>query len=163
MSALEDGGFQPILVGGMALITMGSQRITQDFDFLVSRPSPNSKVLVEIMYRHKLELVTKFNALREVIRTVDNHRIATMKIDEEVPKSVTFYSWDTTLQVDLLLDFPLPAHDIAGRAVTVLFHSGHIRIAAPPDLLKLKEIAYNDRKSANDAQDLEFLRGLGKK
>lgn len=33
-----------------------------------------------------------------------------------------------------------------------------LRVAAPKDLLKLKEIAYADRKSAADAQDLEFLR-----
>ena len=158
VAALENGGFHPILVGGMALVTMGSQRITKDFDFLVSRPSPTSKVLVEIMYSHKLELVTKFNNDREVIRTVDNPRIATMKIDGEAPKSITFYSWDTRLRVDLLLDFPLPAQAIAGRAIKVSFHSHKMRIATPKDLLALKEIAYKDRKSANDAQDLEFLK-----
>jgi hypothetical protein len=160
---LETNGFKPILVGGMALVAMGSQRVTNDFDFLVAKPIPSSKNLVEIMYKNKLELVTKFNNLREVQRTVDNPRIAAIKIDEEAPKSVTFYSWDTKLQIDLLLDFPLPAQAIAGRAIKVSFLSHSMRIATPKDLLELKEIAYKDRKSANDVQDLEFLRGRMKK
>jgi len=163
VTELETSGFNPILVGGMALVAMGSQRVTNDFDFLVARPSPTSKVLVEIMYSHKLELVTKFNPQGEVIRTVDNPRIAAMKIDGESPESVTFYSWDTRLQIDLLLDFPLPAQAIAGRAIKVSLLSHTMRIATPKDLLVLKEIAYKDRKSANDAQDLEFLRKIIKK
>jgi len=35
-SALEEKGLQPVLVGGMALFVLGSQRITKGFDFLVS-------------------------------------------------------------------------------------------------------------------------------
>ena len=142
------------------MVAMGSQRVTNDFDFLVARPVPSSKKLIEIMYKNKLELVTKFNPQKEVIRTVDNPRIATMKIDEERPDSATFFDWDTKLRVDLLLDFPLPANIIAGRAIKVSFRSHIMRIATPKDLLKLKEIAFKDRKSANDAQDLEFLRRM---
>jgi len=160
---LEAGLFQPVLVGGMALVVLGSQRVTRDFDFLVSRPVPSSKKLVDIMYRHKLELVTKFNPPGEVIRTVDNPRVASLKIDEEHPQSLSFFAWKTGLRVDLLLDFPLSARDLAGPATKVAFPSGHVRIAAPPDLLKLKEIAHADRKSPSDASDLEFLRNLIKK
>jgi hypothetical protein len=36
-------------------------------------------------------------------------------------------------------------------------------LTAPEDLLRLKEIAYADRKSAADAQDLEFLRRMLKR
>ena len=34
--ALEKKGLQPVLVGGIALVVLGSQRVTKDFDFLVS-------------------------------------------------------------------------------------------------------------------------------
>jgi len=162
-AGLEAGGFQPVLVGGMALVVLGSRRVTRDFDFLVSRPAPYSKSLVDIMYRHKLELVTKFSPQGEAIRTVDNPRVASLKIDGERPQSLSFFAWKTGLRVDLLLDFPLSARDLAGLATKVSFPSGHVRIAAPPDLLKLKEIAHANRKSAADAQDLEFLRNFIKK
>ena len=35
LNALAPQGFQPTLVGGMALVTLGSPRVTKDFDFLV--------------------------------------------------------------------------------------------------------------------------------
>lgn len=163
VAALEAGGFQPVLVGGMALVVLGSQRVTRDFDFLVSRPAPSSKGLIEIMYRHKLELVTKFSPEGEVVRTVDNSRVATAKIDGEQPQSIFFFAWKTGLRIDLLLDFPLPAQSLAELATKVSFPSGHVRIASPPDLLKLKEIACIGRKSASDSQDLEFLRNFIRK
>ncbi|MEK7475744.1 MAG: hypothetical protein AAB152_08940 [Candidatus Coatesbacteria bacterium] len=163
VDALEAAGVQPVLVGGMALVVLGSQRVTQDFDFVVPRPAPSSRILVEAMYRRKLELVTKLSPQGEVIRTVDNPRIASLKIDSERPQSVSFFARKTGLRVDLLFDFPLPARDIAGHATTVGFPSGHVRIASAPDLLRLKEIAHADRKSASDASDLEFLRTLVKR
>jgi len=163
VDALEAAGFQPVLVGGMALVVLGSRRVTQDFDFVVPRPVPPSTILVETMYRRKLELVTKLSPQGEVVRTVDNPRIASLKIDSERPQSAPFFAWKTGLRVDLLLDFPLPARDIAGHATKVAFPSGHVRIASAPDLLRLKEIAHADRKSATDASDLEFLRTLVKR
>ncbi len=33
---LEKAGLDPTLVGGMALVLLGSQRVTRDFDFLLS-------------------------------------------------------------------------------------------------------------------------------
>jgi hypothetical protein len=60
--------------------------------------------------------------------------------------------------VDLLLDFPLPAHPVAGRAESVKVGSDRLRVASTEDLIRLKEIAYADRRSASDAQDLEFLK-----
>jgi len=73
---------------------------------------------------------------------------------------VFLYNWKTGLRVDLLLDFPLPTREIANRAAKIGKTPRTLRVAAPEDLLRLKEIAYADRKSAADAQDLEFLRNL---
>ena len=38
VEALAGLGLEPVLVGGMALVVMGSRRVTRDFDFLVARP-----------------------------------------------------------------------------------------------------------------------------
>jgi hypothetical protein len=160
--ALEARGFEPVLVGGMALVLLGSQRVTRDFDFLVSTQGPPTEELVRLLYRHRLELVTKFTAAGEVQRTVDNVRIAVAKLKTEKPRSLFFCNPRTGLRVDLLLDFPLPAHGVAQRADQVKVGSGGIRVASPDDLMQLKELAYADRRSASDAQDLEFLRRMVK-
>jgi hypothetical protein len=158
--ALDKQGFEPVLVGGMALVLMGSQRVTRDFDLLVSTQGAPTEELVRLMYRHRLELVTKFTPAGEVQRTVDNVRVAAAKLKPERPQSLFFCNPRTGLRVDLLLDFPLPAHQVAQRAEKVKLGSTGIRVASPEDLMQLKEIAFADRRSASDAQDLEFLRRM---
>jgi hypothetical protein len=156
--AMDELGSEPVLVGGMALVLLGSQRVTRDFDLLVSTQGPPTEDLVRLMYQHHLELVTKFSPDGEVKRTVDNVRIAVAKLKAEQPRSLFFSNPKTGLRVDLLLDFPLPAHPLAKRAEKVKVGSGSLRVAATEDLVRLKEIAYADRRSASDAQDLEFLK-----
>jgi hypothetical protein len=156
--ALEAGGFEPVLVGGMALVLLGSQRVTRDFDLLVSTQGLPTEDLVRLMYRHHLELVTKVSPEGEVKRTVDNVRVAVAKLKAEQPRSLFFFNPKTGLRVDLLLDFPLPAHPVAGRAEKLKVGSSSLRVASADDLRRLKEIAYADRRSASDAQDLEFLK-----
>ena len=157
--ALEEKGLQPVLVGGMALVVLGSQRITKDFDFLVSA-TDLSRDLVLVIYRQGYQLVTKFNKAGEVVRTIENLTVAIARLKLDKPRSVFFYNWKTGLRVDLLLDFPLPTRDIADRAAKIGKRPRTLRVASPEDLLRLKEIAYSDRKSAADAQDVEFLRNL---
>jgi len=158
--ALEKKRFQPVLVGGIALVILGSQRVTKDFDFLVSLQGLSVDDLVEIFYDHGFELVTKFNKQGEVARTIDNAKVAAIKLKSNLPQSLFFFHWKTRLKVDLLLDFPLPAKIVALRASRVKIKSHSLRIASPEDLLRLKELAYADRHAATDAQDLDFLRRL---
>jgi len=159
VNTLEEKGLQPVLVGGMALVVLGSQRITKDFDLLVSTAELPGD-LVERIYRRGYDLITKLKKTGEVERTVDNPKVAAARLRLGKPRSVFFTNRKTGLRVDLLLDFPLPTRDIAARAARMGKKPRSLRIAAPEDLLRLKEIAYADRKSAADAQDLEFLRTL---
>ncbi len=159
LNALEKKGLQPVLVGGMALVVLGSQRITKDFDLLVCSTglSPD---LVGVIYGHGYELVTKINKAVDVEGTIANRTAAAARLKLDRPRRVFFYNREIRLRVDLLLDFPLPTGSIAVRAVKIGKALHMLRVATPEDLLHLKEIAYADRKSANDAQDLEFLRNL---
>jgi hypothetical protein len=159
LRALEERGLLPVLVGGMALVVLGSQRVTRDFDLLVSA-ADLSPDLVGAIYRQGYELVTKSNKAGEVERTIDNPTVAIARLKLDKPRSIFFYNRKTGLRVDLLLDFPLPTRDIAGRAAKIGKTPRTLRVAAPEDLLRLKEIAYADRRAAADAQDLEFLRNL---
>jgi hypothetical protein len=159
-AALQADGYTPVLVGGMALVVLGSPRVTKDFDFLVSSQGRAADPLVMLMYRHGLELVTKLNAVGEVIRTVDNARVAAARVKADKPRSIFFFNAKSGLRVDLLIDYPVPAQSIVARSVVLRLKRGTLRVAAPEDLLQLKEIAYADRKAAADGQDLEFLRLL---
>ena len=160
---LEAAGFQPVLVGGMALVLLGSQRVTKDYDFLVTVAGPPIDTIVDAMYRRNLELVTKFTPEKEVLRSIDNVRVAVSKIKGEQPGNLTFYNWTSKLRIDFLLDFPVPARELVQRSVKVSVGEGHIRIAAHEDLVRLKKIARADRDSLSDAQDLEFLERIKRK
>lgn len=156
---LESHGFRPTLVGGMALVLMGSPRVTNDFDFLVSLKDLLVDTVVEVLYKHGFQLISKFNEKREVLRTIDNPRIAAARLNMDKPESAYFYHPQTELKVDLLFDFPFPASEVAGRALEIKVKHYTFRVASRDDLIRMKEIAYSDRKSASDAQDLEFLKG----
>jgi len=159
VNALEERGLHPVLVGGMALVVRGSQRVTRDFDFLISCRELDPVVVMEL-YRLGYELITKLGPTGEALRTLDRPKEAAARLSLEKPRSVFFVGRKSGLRVDLLLDFPLPARDIAGRADRVGRKPDVLRVASPEDLLRLKEIAYADRKSAGDAQDIELLRKL---
>ena len=38
VEALRRRGLEPVLVGGMALVVLGSRRVTRDFDFVIAHP-----------------------------------------------------------------------------------------------------------------------------
>jgi hypothetical protein len=54
--ALSDLGLTPALVGGMALVILGSRRVTNDFDFVIARPDDHLDEVVAILYGRGLEL-----------------------------------------------------------------------------------------------------------
>jgi len=58
---LEDLKLTPVLVGGMALVILSSQRVMKDFNLLVHEEARNLEQLVKIFYFHGLELVSKIN------------------------------------------------------------------------------------------------------
>ncbi len=157
---LASKGFTPTLVGGMALVVLGSKRVTQDFDFLVSEGARDEGSCVELFYRHGFELISKLDDQGEVVRTVDNPTVASARLRIDQPKSALFYHPVSGLKVDLLFDFPIHAADVFERASTRTIRSFVFHIAHKEDLIKMKEIAARDRAFSGDLQDLEFLKAL---
>ena len=157
---LEGLGMMPVLVGGMALVIMGSRRVTRDFDFLVSAEALDHKALLNIFYKRGLELASRINKQGEITATLDNKNIAAVRLRLDAPSSVYFFNKKTGLRIDLLFDFPFPAKEIAAHAQTKKVQSYVFRIASKKDLLRLKERASKDRGLSTDAQDLEFLKKL---
>jgi len=154
---LDAGGFAPILVGGMALVLLGSRRVTADFDFVIAHPRERLQRLVDVFYTHRLELASRLNDAGDVLTTIDNPRVAATRLRVDAPASAFFYDRRNGLRIDLLFDFPIPAATLAASATRLTVGSHHFAVASEADLLKLKRIAKKDRSSAGDAQDIAFL------
>jgi len=63
-------GLEPVLVGGMALVILGSRRVTRDFDFVITQPADRLAALVDILYDRGLELVARVDADGDVVATI---------------------------------------------------------------------------------------------
>lgn len=160
LEGLADLGFQPILVGGMALVSLGSQRVTRDFDFIISKPSEDVEAMLTLFYKKGLQLASRLNKNKEIISTIDNPKVAGLRLRIDAPESAYFLNPKTGLRLDLLFDFPLSASELAQRAKKIKIQSYSFNIAAVEDLLRLKKIARDHRVSAADAADIEFLERL---
>lgn len=157
---LEKLGLQPVLVGGMALVILGSGRVTQDFDFVISNPFQHIKEITEIFYQQGLELASKLNQAGEIITTIDNRKVAEIRIKQDQPTSVYFINPQSGLRIDLLFDFPIQAHELAIKADQLKIKSHKMRVATPHDLLHLKKIALKNRSKSGDVEDIQFLKTI---
>jgi hypothetical protein len=163
VSALAHSSFQPILVGGMALVLLGSRRVTADFDFVVTHPRERLQSLVDVFYDSGFELASRLNSEGEITATIDNPRVAAIRIRLDAPDCVFFYQRQTGLRIDLLFDFPVPAATLAEHATRIKVRSNVFHVASETDLLNLKRIAHEKRGAVEDAQDLAFLEARQKR
>ena len=150
-------GLSPVLVGGMALVLLGSRRVTRDFDFVIELPGERLARTLDAFYDRGLELAAKMNASGDVTATIDNRRVAAARLQLDRPNSAFFYNPATGLRIDILFDFPLPASQLADRSVPARTPAGTLKVASEPDLLQLKQIARSNRTLSTDSQDIEFL------
>lgn len=153
-------GHEPTLVGGMALVTLGSTRVTRDFDFLVVQAAREHNAALEVFYRHGFELVSRTDEHGNVVRTIDSREVAAARLRLDRPSTAYFFNRTLGLRVDLLFDFPLQAREVRRRSRRTRIRSYAFHIASPDDLIRMKEIAAKDRRNPADLQDLDFLRTL---
>jgi hypothetical protein len=151
-------GYQPTLVGGMALVVLGSPRVTKDFDFLVIREAREQEALLEVLYRRGFALASKTDEHGNIIRTLDNKDVAFSRLRIDRPLSAYFFHRGLGLRVDLLFDFPMPAREVYARSTRKKIRSYVMRVASRSDLIRMKEIAARAREVSSDLQDLEFLK-----
>ena len=150
-------GFEPVLVGGMALVMLGSRRVTRDFDFVVAQPGERLEKMISVFYARGLELVSRLSDDGDVISTIRNRRVASIRLGLDAPSSAYFFNPRTGLRIDLFFDFPIPAAILVACATRTKVRSRLFYVASEEDLLRLKEIAKARRSSPGDAQDIAFL------
>lgn len=157
VKALTDIRLEPILVGGMALALIGSRRVTTAFDFVIAHPGERLQSLVDLFYDRGFELASRVNDEGDVTATIDNRRVAAIRIRLDTPASVYFFKPETGLRIDLLFDFPVPAATLAEHATRTKIRARVFHVASEADLLRLKKIAQAHRSFPGDAQDIAFL------
>jgi hypothetical protein len=157
VEALTRLGLEPVLVGGMALVTLGSRRVTRDFDFVVAKPGDRLGQVVDVFYDRGFELASRLNVDGDVTATIDNRRVAVIRLRVDAPSSAYFFNPATGLRIDLLFDFPIPAATLAKGATRTKVRSRVLPVASAADLLRLKRIAREQRSSPGDAEDIAFL------
>ncbi len=157
VGGLTQLGLQPVLVGGMAMVTIGSRRVTRDFDFVIAHPADRLQLFVDLLYARGLELASRLNDQGDVTATIDNQRVAGIRLRLDAPLTASFYKAETGLRIDLLFDFPIPAATLAAAATTTKLRSALLRVASEADLLRLKKIAQAGRSAPGDAEDIAFL------
>jgi hypothetical protein len=143
----------------MALALLGSQRVTRDFDFVVSHPRRQTEDLVNLFYDRGMELASKLNSAGDITATIDNRKVAVIRLQLDAPASAFFVNPKTLLRIDLLFDFPIPASELMAHSVKTKVRSRSLHIASEADLLRLKEIAAAKRSRPGDADDIAFLKG----
>ena len=154
---LASVGLPPVLVGGMALVILGSRRVTRDFDFVIPRPGERLTTLIDLLYDRGLELVSRVDRDGNARSSISTRRVAAARLKLDAPSSAHFVNPGTGLRVDLLFDYPLPAEELALGAARVKVRTHVLRIASDRDLLRLKRIARSERASPGDAEDIAFL------
>jgi hypothetical protein len=141
VQGLRELGLGPVLVGGMALVVLGSRRVTRDFDFVIAHPGDRLAGTLDLFYDRGLELVSRLNDVGEVISTIANRKVAAIRLRLDAPASAYFFNAETGLRVDLLFDFPIAAAKLAERATRTKIRAHVFVVASEDDLLRLKRIA----------------------
>lgn len=157
VAGLRALGLTPVLVGGMALVVLGSRRVTRDFDFVIARPGDRLDRTVDLFYGHGLELASRLDETGDVLSTLANRKVAAIRLRLDAPESAFFFDHETGLRVDLLFDFPIHARELARHATRIKIRSHPFTIASEEDLLRLKKIAQKARSAPGDAEDIAFL------
>lgn len=158
---LRAARYEPVLVGGMALIVYGSSRATFDTDLLTARPRdlPAAKRLITAVFDAGFVYVTKFDEHGVPVSWIDASNVAAARVMMERPDTCFFWNRGTEMRVDLLLDFPMQAASVLGDANRVALGANlQLAVASLAHLAALKEIALRDRNRPEDALDLAFIR-----
>lgn len=85
--ALRALGLEPVLVGGMALVMLGSRRVTRGFAFVVAEPGDQLKRMTDVFYDRDLELASRLNRDGDVTATTSNRRVASIRLRLDAPAS----------------------------------------------------------------------------
>jgi hypothetical protein len=150
LSAIESTGTRFVVVGGVAAIMQGVERVTYDLDLVIELTPPGALAVVdkllEIGYRARIPADPRGFA--------DPETRAGWIRDKGM---MVFSLWDTIEQrptVDLFVSYPLDFELLWREATVVELENAAVRVAAPRHLAIMKRLAGRPK-------DREDIRALG--
>jgi len=146
----------PILIGGVALVLHGSDRLTKDIDVAFQ----DAWEVLTTMYN------LNFKAVSALERDKDGRMTKVTLFPDKTDafeqtfnrKTLTFIHEETKAQFDVWLVAPVPYLQLLDHSVAGDFEGQKVRVASLEDLLELKRIALkaNPDRTA-DLADISFL------
>jgi hypothetical protein len=141
-----------VVVGGLAMLLQGVDRLTADADLVVDLAADELADAIRALTASGYRPLAPVDPLA----LLD----AATRADWQRSKGMTVFSfWDSTHTrptVDVLLESPVPFEELWERADIIKIGSTDVRVAARDDLIRLKEISGRER----DQADIEALRRL---
>jgi len=139
LAALDKHNVEYILIGGVALILHGSERLTRDIDIVLNTESKNIENLKKALYS-----------------VFDDNSIEEISTEELNKYSVIRYGTPDGFYIDIIdrIGELASYHDIEYEKI--VYENIKIRIATPDSLLKLKKDSLRQR----DQMDALFLSEL---
>lgn len=147
---LSRAGIRYVVVGGVAAVMQGVERVTYDLD-LVIELTPDScnkaiDALLEIGYKAKIP--------------ADPHGFADEQIRDfwvHEKNMLVFSFWDVTqrrAEVDIFVRYPLDFENLVSQSIKVPIEDQIVCLACPAHLVKMK-------RAAGRPKDLDDIRALG--
>jgi hypothetical protein len=141
-----------VVVGGLAMLLQGVDRLTADADLVVDLAADELGDAIRALTASGYRPLAPVDPLA----LLD----AATRADWQRSKGMTVFSfWDSTHTrptVDVLLESPVPFEELWERADIIKIGSTDVRVAARDDLIRLKESSGRER----DQADIEALRRL---
>lgn len=150
--ALNRAGVRYVVVGGLATVLHGHARLTADIDLAVDLVPGEARKAVETL----ASLGFRPRAPVEPLAFADP-AVRKQWVDEKGMR--VFSLWhpaNPMLEVDLFAENPIAFEDLWNRAETVELTRTVVRIAAIPDLIRLKRLAGRPQDLA-DIEALEII------
>ncbi len=153
--ALEERGVGYAVVGGVAVNLHGIPRTTYDLDIVVDRTEPQLRACREAL--ESLGLRCRLPLTLESLAGESDEELRARSLI-----AVTFTDpSDPLREVDVLVDVPIPARELVGRAQRLESKELELRVVCLDDLIRLKRAAARPQDLA-DVAHLERLASRGR-
>lgn len=146
----------PIMIGGAAVVALGSDRLTKDVDIAFQ----DARALLTVMYDFGFKAIAK--AERD-----ENGELTEVSLFPEIAtafqctldrRALIFIHEVTQARFDVWLAPHVPYDQLLKNSFTADFDGVPIRVASAEDLIAMKRIALeNNPKRATDLMDIAFL------
>lgn len=151
-STLNAGGARYVVVGGLALLLHGIDRLTADVDLIVDLAPEASRATVQTLTTAGLRPLAPVDPMQ----FADAEARRSWRIERHME---VFSFWDPDNRrptVDLFLEPPIAFDELWRDAVAIDLGGVTVRVASIAHLIRLKELAGRPQ----DLQDIDRLRAL---